>query len=92
MNKNEDPDNDFVQKKITQLVTKAKVNDKWLDQYGYTTTQRYLDKADTEIPAEERKAIEAEMRRQGLTPTRRGIIEAYEAKQSIKPFERWMPK
>jgi hypothetical protein len=92
MNKNEDPDNEFVQKKITQLVTKAKVNDKWLDQYGYMTTQRYLDKADTEIPAEERKAIEDEMRRQGLTPTRRAIIEAYEAKQTRKPFERWLPK
>jgi hypothetical protein len=92
MNKNEDPDNDFVQKKITQLVTKAKINDKWLDQFGYKTTQRYLDKADTEIPAEERKAIEDEMKRQGLTPTRRGIIEAYEAKQTRKPFERWLPK
>ena len=92
MNKGEDPAPEEVQKKVTQLVTKAKVNGKFFDQYGYKTTLERLEQADTVVPPEERKAIEDEMRRQGITPTRRGIIDAYEAKQKMKPYERWLPK
>lgn len=88
----EDPDNDEVRKKAKLMVSKAKVDGKWLDQYQYKVTKDYLDKADIGVPPEERKAIEEEMKRQGVTPSKRAIVEAWEAKERMKPYQGWLPQ
>lgn len=92
-NNGEDPPNEEVQKMITKLTTEAVVDPSAFfggKEIGYATTKKYLDTADSGIPADERKKIEDAMKRNGIVPTRRGILEAYAAKRD--PANKWLPK
>lgn len=85
-NKGEDPDSEWVQDKIDKLIGKTVTDPGWLwdsKEYGFKVTGDYL-KAVDKVPAEDRRQIEEALRKKGMAPTPRLILELFTEKAGRK--------
>lgn len=93
----QDPPNEEVKKMISKLSTEHILEDRTFPlpnktEYGYETAARFLGMADTNIPTDQRKAIEDSLRRANVEPTRRRIMEVWIHKQTLEPYRHLLPK